>query len=168
MAYRKVNKKCAGCGVEFLANGGHIRYCSKRCSKLVDLNPAWRGEDVSIKNLHKWVERHLGRPDRCDKCGKVGKVDLANKSNEYKRDLDDWDWLCRKCHMESDGRMAKFLVHSNMHNRIPEKPCLQCGKHFKPWNSKSIYCSVSCRSTYINLNKKDYSKNWETRRRKNA
>lgn len=133
------------------------RFCSKKCASSGEYSPSWVGDKVGKVQVHTWMKKIMPRPDRCDKCGKRGKVDLANRSNEYKRDKNDWDWLCRKCHMESDGRLEKFLSHSNMHNKLPEKKCLQCGKTFQPWNSKSIYCSMSCRTTYVNLNLKDYS-----------
>ena len=31
--------------------------------------------------------------------------DLANISQEYRRDVDDFEWLCRSCHMKKDGRI---------------------------------------------------------------
>jgi hypothetical protein len=42
----------------------------------------------------------------CEKCGKVtNKLDCANISGEYKRDISDYRWICRHCHMEEDGRL---------------------------------------------------------------
>ncbi len=35
-------------------------------------------------------------------------LDLSNKSGKYKRDLIDWEWLCRRCHMIKDGRLDKL------------------------------------------------------------
>lgn len=29
----------------------------------------WKGESVSYRNLHKWVQRYLGKPDKCSLCG---------------------------------------------------------------------------------------------------
>jgi len=31
--------------------------------------------------------------------------DVANISGKYKRDIKDFEWLCRLCHMTKDGRL---------------------------------------------------------------
>lgn len=70
-------------------------------------NPAWKngGSGSAYKSLHGWVRKQFPRPDVCEIC-KIGfPIDLANISQEYKRDLSDWEWLCRRCHMEKDGRL---------------------------------------------------------------
>jgi len=74
-------------------------------SKLGDKNPMWLGDKVSYKPLHAWVRRHKVKLDFCENCKEGKALDLANISQEYKRDIDDWEWLCRKCHMTKDGRM---------------------------------------------------------------
>lgn len=146
------------------------RFCSKRCARTGENNPAWKGDNVGMQQVHTWVEKRLGRPDKCSKCSRVGNVDLANISQEYKRDLDDWEWLCRKCHMESDGRLDIFLSHSQK-KKLPEKDCLQCGVSFEPYSQRSKFCSMSCRTTYTNLTQMDYKNRksaWETRKKKNT
>ena len=66
----------------------------------------WKGEQVGYRALHRWVENHLGKPDACKSCGKSNlfgrNIHWANKSREYKRDLEDWIRLCRGCHGEYD------------------------------------------------------------------
>ena len=69
-------------------------------------HPSWKGEEVSYSGLHYWVSRKLGKPDTCEHCGKDGLkgkyIHWANKSREYKRDLEDWLRLCAKCHKKYD------------------------------------------------------------------
>lgn len=72
------------------------------------LNPEWKGDGVGYHALHAWVKRHLVKPERCEECRKKKKLDLANISQKYLRVLIDWRWLCRRCHMISDGRLEKF------------------------------------------------------------
>lgn len=60
--------------------------------------------------LHGWVRRRLEKPKACQNCRKEKSLDLANKSQKYKRDLTDWLWLCRRCHMIQDGRMTPFVT----------------------------------------------------------
>lgn len=65
----------------------------------------WRGDDVGIGDVHQWVRKHKPKPMLCEECHKNEPFDLANISGEYKRDINDYRWLCRKCHLESDGRL---------------------------------------------------------------
>jgi hypothetical protein len=61
--------------------------------------------------------------------------------------------------MESDGRLALFLSHSNMNNKLPNIKCKHCQKEFEPKYKKRIFCSMGCRTTFNNLNVRDYNKN---------
>ncbi len=58
--------------------------------------------------IHEWIKRRLPKPEACQDCRTVPPRDLANISQEYKRDISDWEWLCRRCHMTKDGRLAAF------------------------------------------------------------
>lgn len=153
--------ECENCKKQFTVNFEcrKRRFCSKSCASSGENNHSWAGDKVGIVQVHKWIKKILDRPDRCSKCNKIGKVDLANRSNLYKRDVNDWDWLCRKCHMESDGRLDAFLSHSNMHNKLPDIICPQCNNSFAPKLKRRKFCSYSCRTTFYNLNVKDYTKN---------
>lgn len=74
-------------------------------------NNQWKGDDVGMKALHDWIRRRKLKPNLCECCKKRKPKDLANISGKYKRDVNDFEWLCRKCHMEKDGRKEKFLYH---------------------------------------------------------
>lgn len=76
-------------------------------------NKNWKYDKVSYKNLHRWVRRWLPKPDLCVKCLQVPPFDVANISGKYLRDLTDWEWYCRRCHLLSDGRMFKNLKQFN-------------------------------------------------------
>lgn len=75
-------------------------------------NGMWKGDSVGLYALHEWVWRRLPRAKLCQSCKKVPPHDLANISQEYKRDLSDWEWLCRRCHMIKDGRMKMLHVNA--------------------------------------------------------
>ncbi len=88
-------------------------------------NPMWKGDQVGYEGIHAWIKRRLPRPPYCEKCNeKHNKLDLANISGKYLRRLDDWEYLCRRCHMLSDGRMNN-LQDGNERTRL--KPCTRCG-----------------------------------------
>jgi hypothetical protein len=33
------------------------------------------------------------------------------KKGEYKREINDFKWLCRRCHMKDDGRIKNFMKY---------------------------------------------------------
>lgn len=73
-------------------------------------NPQWRGSLVGYHALHAWVKRNKIKTELCECCKKSLAKDLANISQQYKRELNDWEWLCRKCHMLKDGRLENFYL----------------------------------------------------------
>lgn len=94
----------------------HMRWCtglmnnsSFKNINLGNKNGMWRGNKVGLSALHGWVKQYFNKPKKCNVCGiKNGTIDLANISQKYKRDFNDWEWLCRKCHMNKDGRLIKL------------------------------------------------------------
>ncbi len=63
----------------------------------------WKIENVGYIPLHQWVRRNKSKPQFCEECGHNPPMDVANISGEYKRDIKDFRWLCRRCHMKGDG-----------------------------------------------------------------
>ncbi len=68
-------------------------------------NGMWKGDTVGYGGIHDWVKFHIERPKKCICCGKEKTLEVTNISGKYLRSLNDWEWLCRKCHMEKDGRI---------------------------------------------------------------
>lgn len=66
-------------------------------------NPSWKGDHVGYHGLHRWIIKQLGKPCKCKHCGKdYGRFMWADKSGEYKRELEDWIRLCYSCHHKYD------------------------------------------------------------------
>ncbi len=81
--------------------------------KLNNNNPNWKGDDVGIGKLHYRIIKLLPKPKECPECGKKMKLELCNVSptynpDTYNMDLKNWYYSCRKCHMNSDGRMKNL------------------------------------------------------------
>ena len=126
---KKINKitlKCPTCKTLFKVwkyeSGRGRKFCSKKCVRLTDKdkknksiaklgnkNPMWKGNKAGLDAIHIWIRKRLPKPKKCQNCKIVPPLDLANISQNYKRILSDWEWLCRKCHMIKDGRLKKFL-----------------------------------------------------------
>lgn len=68
----------------------------------------WKGEKVGYIALHEWISNYKPKPKLCENCIKNKPYDLANISGEYKRDIKDFKWLCRSCHMKEDKRLDKL------------------------------------------------------------
>jgi len=81
-------------------------------SRLGKNNPSWKGDEVGYTALHEWVRNHKLKPKLCEKCKKKPPYEVANISGRYKRDINDFEWLCRSCHMKSDGRMDILNIYS--------------------------------------------------------
>ena len=84
-----------------------------RLAKLGQRNPMWKGDNVCNDALHHWIHRHFPKPELCQICNDKTPYDIANINSKYNpetytRDLKNWRWLCRRCHMESDGRMENL------------------------------------------------------------
>jgi hypothetical protein len=73
-------------------------------------NSNWKGDDVNYIGLHLWVRSRKKKSKSCQNCKKKPPMDLANIGGKYTRDLDNWEYLCRKCHMIKDGRLEKFIL----------------------------------------------------------
>jgi hypothetical protein len=60
----------------------------------------WKGKNASYASIHHWVRRHKGRPNKCELCGTMDKkhYDWMNVDHQYKRDLNDYVRVCRRCH----------------------------------------------------------------------
>ena len=70
---------------------------------------AWKGDKACYSAKHIDIRKIFKKPKRCPCCSKyTTKLDLANISQKYLRVITDWEWLCRKCHMIKDGRLAKL------------------------------------------------------------
>lgn len=69
-------------------------------------NQEWKGDAVGYTALHDWVKRNKPKQDYCTDCKQPkNRLQLANISQQYKRDINDFEWLCVSCHMRKDGRL---------------------------------------------------------------
>lgn len=70
----------------------------------------FNGTVAEYKRLHKWVRRNFPVPAECDHCKKqdAKQYDWASIEDRYTRDRADWEYLCRSCHIKSDGRINQL------------------------------------------------------------
>lgn len=77
-------------------------------------NPNWKGNAVQYAGLHSWIKRHKPKPNICEDCKKNKPYDLANISGKYLRDIADYKWICRRCHMIKDNRLYNLSKISKL------------------------------------------------------
>ncbi|MEK6883504.1 MAG: hypothetical protein AABY22_28005 [Nanoarchaeota archaeon] len=92
---------------------GNIKYKSAKwcinCYKGKNRSQ-WKGDKVGYARLHAWIRQNKPQPHLCDNCELKQSFEIANISGEYKRDINDFEWLCRSCHMKKDGRMKNLKL----------------------------------------------------------
>ena len=82
-----------------------------------DKNGMWKGDKVSYNGVHAWVRKYKPKPEVCEICGIKEPKQIANISGEYKRDINDYQWLCTKCHVIKDGTINNLKPYNKIHNK---------------------------------------------------
>ena len=59
--------------------------------------------------LHDWIHRHLPKPSQCQSCNRQHPYIEAACIGEYNRDLSNWRYLCKPCHIRFDSKKRKTL-----------------------------------------------------------
>lgn len=91
-------------------------YCSKKCMHAKgETNVAWVGDKIQKDSLHCWIGREWGNPKKCDICGTTEspKFEWSNKNHTYKRNREDWQRLCKKCHVHYDIEYNGYIIPRN-------------------------------------------------------
>jgi hypothetical protein len=82
-----------------------------------ELNGQWKGDDIKYDAIHAYVNRHKPKTvdGLCEICHEKPYRDLALNSNKktYSRNINDYSYLCRLCHMVTDSRIARFYDSKN-------------------------------------------------------
>ena len=93
--------------------GHHPKSEFKKGDNVNENNSLWKKEPGLVA-LHSWVRRRVVKPPKCPVCGGTKyQLELANISQEYKRDINDFEWLCHMCHMTKDGRINRLFISNS-------------------------------------------------------
>lgn len=79
---------------------------------------AWKGENAGYFAKHIWIRKAKGKATICIKCQSNYWVEWANIDGKYKRDVNDYISLCRKCHREHDYNESKYIQLKNARANI--------------------------------------------------
>ena len=103
-ALSKPKSKCIDCGKDVSAR--HVTRCLEcnRKHMVGENHNQWR-EKAGYSAVHKWVRKQKEEPKCCEHCKKVSppnKLHLSHKDHNYTRILEEWMFLCPKCHRKYD------------------------------------------------------------------
>jgi len=112
-------------------------------------NYNWKGDDAGYSAIHQWVRANKPQPEHCESCNNQSPIDLANISGEYKRDINDFEYLCRKCHMTKDGRLRELDKYRRLKGEKNPRwkggnhrnTCINCGKKVYRTSKRCKSCS---------------------------
>lgn len=106
---RFCNKKCKSrkldlckCGRKKLITSHHCKYCHKGFNV-----PNFLGDKIGYKSLHSWIKRNKPKTEFCEICHKKGPKEVSNVSGKYKRNINDYRWVCISCHRIFDWKGRK-------------------------------------------------------------
>ena len=74
------------------------------------LYPNFKGTKAEYARLHRWVGKNFATPAECDHCEtqEAKQYDWASIEDRYTESREDWEYLCRSCHIKSDGRINQL------------------------------------------------------------
>jgi hypothetical protein len=87
-----------------------------------DKHGCWKGEDATYFSKHIYAKRHIKKPKRCPICNKIKGLDLCNIDHNYSRNLEDWFYACRGCHMKHDREKGLRISASEGAKKQAAKP----------------------------------------------
>lgn len=93
----------------------------KRPDITAEKNFNWKGDNVSYRSLHKWVECYLGKANSCSNNSLhiSTRYHWGNISGQYKRELSDWRELCPKCNKNDGVKIPdRFLKGGYQHSSL--------------------------------------------------
>jgi len=109
--------------------------------------------------LHEWVRENKPKPKFCEECKIKEPYDVANISGWYKKNINDYKWLCRSCHNTNDRQngihkensIRDFIwsITERQSPKASETECWYCGNIIDLIKTnKHHFCCVECRLKY--------------------
>lgn len=155
---RFCSRKCSG-----VAMIGRV-YSDERNKKVAlgkigAKNPAWKGgisnptarvsKNINLtkteyNTLHEWIRKNKPLTDRCEDCEKQSNdLDAANISKKYLKDINDFKWLCSKCHYKFDEKVALpnfYYSRKGKKNGLNQKAAARQGQllRWERWRQQQI------------------------------
>lgn len=96
-----------------------IKMSLAKKGKIAEKSNNWRGNKVGYSGVHQWISKNKLKPELCEECKKIKKLSLSNISGKYKRDNNDFRWLCYSCHKKFD--LKRKEINRDIQGRYCQK-----------------------------------------------
>ena len=102
---------------------------------LLDRQWSWKGDaanpDAKRNRAQRWFPLE---GETCEHCRQAPAIDRHHIDDDPGNNVrENLMFLCRRCHMEIDGRMEKFVAAEGGRRRdLSPKPCVICKRLYKP------------------------------------
>lgn len=103
--------------------------------QLRERHSSWKGEstssDVKRNRAQRWFPI---AGETCERCQQTPAIDRHHIDGDPGNNVrENISFLCRRCHMEADGRMEGFVAaRGGRRGPQPPKPCIICERLYKP------------------------------------
>lgn len=95
----------------------------KPCSKRAERNPKWKGDQARHDTGHGRAQRKISlKGVICERCDEAPASDRHHiDANRLNNDPTNIMRLCRRCHMEEDGRLEALRARNSSGRRRRKK-----------------------------------------------
>lgn len=123
--------RCPECGGWKSKKALSCRKCA-RPRMLQAMEFRWKRGPVSYNASHSRARVRYPTPTECERCGRTAPIERHHIDGDpLNNSRENIAMVCRRCHMEIDGRLENFRTLPRP-VRVPPKPCSECGKLAKP------------------------------------
>lgn len=113
--------------------------CARHANFCVDCSPLIRGEnhyawkgDGALETTKRERAQAMYGLGACVRCGKKATDRHHIDGDTGNNAPENIEILCRRCHMEIDGRLARLVEVGTSREPAPPKPCSNCARLYKP------------------------------------
>lgn len=110
------------------------KFCSHPCATQWNgPNKVFKG-DAATREAKRYRARKLFQlPAWCERCRTARAIDRHHRDGDPgHNDIENIAFLCRRCHMIEDGRLARLTLAAPHPGPQSPTPCLNCSRLFKP------------------------------------
>jgi hypothetical protein len=104
---------------------------------------AWKGRQVKPASGRQRARYRYKKLGKCEVCQKSPAIERHHKdADTTNNDRSNIQFVCRRCHMALDGRLAVFAENQKLlavSSAKPAKPCDNCGRPAKPRRKGRCY-----------------------------
>jgi len=96
-------------------------------------HPFWKGDAAHANTKRNRARRRFQLPPLCTRCWQTPACDRHHRDgNTGNNEPSNIAMVCRRCHMQLDGRLDKLADIVRSRPDVPPKPCTNCGTPYKP------------------------------------